>query len=212
MKYHDFRRQYLMGGLRREDLNESPYVQFKIWLEHAISSEIRDPTAMCLATIDKKGKLWQRIVLMKDFSNRGFTFFSNYKSTKGLAISHNPQVSLVFPWNELDRQVIVGGLAERISREESAAYFVSRPRQSQLVALASRQSSSIADRETMVTMVRELDKRYADQEIPLPEDWGGYRVKPFRIEFWQGGENRLHDRFIYELDVDHLWQIKRLQP
>ena len=212
MKYHDFRRQYLAGGLRRADLKSSPFDQFQDWLDQALLSEIRDPTAMVLSTIDDTGKPWQRIVLMKDFSKRGFIFFTNYNSTKGDAISNNSEVSLLFPWNELDRQVIVGGKAEKISKIDSELYFKSRPRESKLVALFSDQSRSVEDRESMIAGVSALNQKYPGDEIPFPEDWGGYVVTLSRIEFWQGGENRLHDRFLYVLGVDQAWEIKRLQP
>ena len=212
MKYHDFRRQYLAGGLRRADLKRSPFDQFQDWLDQALFSEIRDPTAMVLATIDDTGKPWQRIVLMKDFSKRGFIFFTNYKSAKGAAISNNSEVSLLFPWNELDRQVIVGGTAEKLSKTDSELYFKSRPRESKLVALFSDQSRSVEDRESMIAKVSVLNQKYPGDEIPFPEDWGGYIVTPSRMEFWQGGENRLHDRFLYVLGVDQTWEIKRLQP
>ena len=212
MKYHEFRRQYLAGGLRRADLRKSPFDQFQIWLDQALTSQIRDPTAMVMSTVDETGKPWQRIVLMKGFSKKGFIFFTNYNSAKGIAISNNSEVSLLFPWNELDRQVIVGGRAEKISKVESEAYFISRPRESKLVAFFSDQSRPVADRESMVTSVDALNEKYPSDEIPFPEDWGGYRVTSSRMEFWQGGENRLHDRFLYVLDVDQTWEIKRLQP
>ena len=212
MKYHDFRRQYLAGGLRRDDLMNSPFDQFQLWLDQALSSEIRDPTAMVLSTIDYTGKPWQRIVLMKAFSSSGFIFFTNYNSAKGTAISNNSEVSLLFPWNELDRQVIVGGKAEKLSKVDSELYFKSRPRESRLVALFSDQSRPVADREYLVAGVDALNKKYPGDKIPFPEDWGGYRVISSRMEFWQGGENRLHDRFLYLLDVDQTWNIQRLQP
>jgi len=212
MKYHDFRRQYLAGGLRRADLKSLPFDQFQDWLDQALFSEIRDPTAMVLSTIDGTGKPWQRIVLMKDFSKRGFIFFTNYNSAKGAAISNNSEVSLLFPWNELDRQVIVGGEAEKLSKTDSELYFKSRPRESKLVALFSDQSRSVEDRESMIAKVSALNQKYPGDEIPFPEDWGGYIVTPSRMEFWQGGENRLHDRFLYVLGVDQTWEIKRLQP
>ncbi len=212
MKYQDFRRQYLAGGLRRADLMRSPFDQFQAWLDQAISSEIRDPTAMVLSTIDSTGKPSQRIVLMKDFSKKGFIFFTNYGSAKGNAITSNSEVSLLFPWNELDRQVIISGRAEKLPRSESEKYFNSRPRESRLVALFSDQSRTVVDRDTMVKGVDALDQKHPGDDIPFPENWGGYRVNSSRMEFWQGGENRLHDRFLYSLDIDHIWNIERLQP
>ena len=212
MKYQDFRRQYLAGGLRRANLKNSPFDQFQVWLDQALSSEIRDPTAMVLSTIDETGNPWQRIVLMKDFCKRGFIFFTNYNSAKGTAISINSEVSLLFPWNELDRQVIISGKAEKLSKADSELYFNSRPRESKLVALFSDQSRTIADRNSMVASVDALNQKYPGDEIPFPEDWGGYRVNSSRMEFWQGGQNRLHDRFLYVLRADQTWDIKRLQP
>ncbi|HBM85027.1 pyridoxamine 5'-phosphate oxidase [Haliea sp.] len=211
MKYEEFRREYLAGGLRREMLAPCPVAQFDTWLQQAVESEITDPTAMVLATLDEDGGPWQRIVLLKDVATRGFVFYTNYSSAKAADISRHPQVSLLFPWNMLERQVIVAGRAERLSALESARYFLSRPRESQLAALASRQSRPVSARAVLESQMNTLRRKFAQGDIPVPDFWGGYRVVPERIEFWQGGAHRLHDRFRYYREGDG-WRIERLQP
>lgn len=211
MKYEEFRREYLAGGLRREMLASCPVAQFDTWLQQAVESEITDPTAMVLATLDEDGGPWQRIVLLKDVATRGFVFYTNYSSAKAADISRHPQVSLLFPWNMLERQVIVAGRAERLSALESARYFLSRPRESQLAALASRQSRPVSARAVLESQMNTLRRKFAQGDIPVPDFWGGYRVVPERIEFWQGGAHRLHDRFRYYREGDG-WRIERLQP
>ena len=211
-KYADYRRDYTAGGLTAADLDPSPIRQFERWLEQAVEAGLADPTAMSIATIDAAGRPWQRLVLLKGLSDDGFVFYTNHGSDKASAIAAEPRVSLLFPWNELDRQVIVGGVAERMSLAESAAYFITRPRESQIAAWASRQSRPVRGRAMLEAEVRKLRQKFADGEVPVPDFWGGYRVRPERIEFWQGGEHRLHDRFRYERDGDGGWVVTQLQP
>lgn len=212
MQYDAFRREYIAGGLSREMLDPCPVRQFEGWLEQAVNAGLKDPTAMVLATVDEAGLPWQRIVLLKGLSHGGFVFYTNYGSAKAAAIAHNPRVSLLFPWNELDRQVIVGGLVEKMSVIESASYFMTRPRESQIAAWASRQSRPLPARALLEKQVQLLRDKFGRGEIPMPDFWGGYRVLPERIEFWQGGEHRLHDRFRYQRQADARWTIEQLQP
>ena len=212
MHYEDFRREYLAGGLARDSLAACPLAQFDVWLKQAVESSLRDPTAMVLATVDDAGLPWQRIVLMKGVSPAGFVFYTNYESAKAKSIAATPQVSLHFPWNELERQVIVGGTVEKISVEESTQYFLSRPRESQLAAWASQQSRSIASEDALLQQLQAIKDRFGNGEIPLPDFWGGFRVVPQRMEFWQGGAHRLHDRFLYTRRSSNEWNIEQLQP
>ena len=212
MRYEAFRREYTAGGLSREVLDESPLRQFERWLEQAVNAGLMDPTAMVLATVDETGQPWQRIVLLKGLSAGGFVFYTNYGSPKARDIAGHPRVSLLFPWNELDRQVIIGGRAEKMSLAESAAYFVTRPRESQIAAWASRQSRPISARALLEEQVSALKEKFGKGKIPVPDFWGGYRVLPDRMEFWQGGEHRLHDRYQYVLQPGGDWAIEQLQP
>jgi pyridoxamine 5'-phosphate oxidase len=210
--FENYRREYTSGGLRAEDLDPSPVRQFERWLEQAVNAGLSDPTGMVLATIDAEGRPWQRMVLLKGLSDAGFVFYTNHGSDKAQAMAAEPRVSLHFPWNELDRQVIVGGVAERMSLRESATYLLSRPRESQIAAWASRQSRPIAKRALLEEEVRKLRDKFAKGDVPVPDFWGGYRVRPERIEFWQGGEHRLHDRFRYSRAENGDWQVQQLQP
>jgi pyridoxamine 5'-phosphate oxidase len=212
VEYEDFRREYLAGGLNRDMLDPCPVGQFQRWLGQAVEGGLRDPTAMVLATIDEGGEPWQRIVLLKGVSGDGFVFYTNYVSAKARAMAHQPRVSLHFPWNELDRQVIVGGTVVKMSALESARYFLSRPRESQLAAWASQQSRPISARALLEKQVSVMKEKFGKGEIPVPDFWGGYRVVPDRIEFWQGGAHRLHDRFEYRLQTTGEWHIEQLQP
>lgn len=212
MEYEDFRREYLAAGLTREMLNPCPIEQFKLWLDQAVEGGLRDPTAMVLATRNDDGNPWQRTVLMKGVSTDGFVFYSNYQSAKARAMEAEPRVSVHFPWNQLDRQVIVAGEVEKISSDESLRYFQSRPRESQLAAWASLQSEPIANRQALEGQVEIIKDKFGEGEIPLPDFWGGYRVVPNRIEFWQGGAHRLHDRFLYRSQEMGQWSIEQLQP
>ncbi len=212
MNYEDFRREYLAGGLSREMLAPDPITQFQQWLEQAVAGGIKDPTAMVLATVDADGTPWQRIVLLKEIDARGFVFYTNYGSRKAEAMAANNRVSLHFPWNMLDRQVIVGGQVSKISMAESARYFLSRPRESQLAAWASRQSQRIGARGMLEQEWGKMKRKFGEGDIPLPDFWGGYRVVPESVEFWQGGAHRLHDRFLYRREVSGGWEIEQLQP
>lgn len=212
MDIENFRREYLQGGLNREDLQDDPIAQFNTWLSQAVESGIGDPTAMVVSTVSAEGRPSQRIVLLKHVDDDGFIFYTNYGSRKAKEIEGNNKVSLLFPWNKLDRQVKVGGTAEKISVAESAKYFMSRPRGSQLAAWASKQSRKITSREFLLTQLANMKEKFADGEVPLPDFWGGIRVRPHEIEFWQGGEHRIHDRFEYCLQNDGSWEISQLAP
>lgn len=212
MRYGDFRREYTAGGLSREMLDPCPLRQFETWLEQAVHAQLHDPTAMVLGTVDAEGLPWQRIVLLKGLSRGGFVFYTNYHSDKARAIGMHPEVSLLFPWHALDRQVILRGSAEKMGRAESMAYFATRPRESQVVAWASRQSRPVPARAVLEEQARAIQRKFGRGEIPLPDFWGGYRVLPSRIEFWQGGPHRLHDRFVYSRSAAGAWAIEQLQP
>jgi pyridoxamine 5'-phosphate oxidase len=212
LRYEDFRREYTAGGLTLDILDASPVRQFETWLEQAVRAGLEDPTAMVLATVDERGQPWQRIVLLKGLSGGGFVFYTNHGSAKARDIAHKPQVSLLFPWNELDRQVIIGGSAQKMSMAESATYFITRPRESQIAAWASRQSRPVSARALLLQQASALRAKFGKGEIPMPDFWGGYRVVPQRIEFWQGGEHRLHDRFLYTRQSEDDWSIEQLQP
>ena len=211
MSLQDNRREYDYGKLSRESLLDSPFDQFKRWMAQAIEADIQDPTAMSVATVSAEGKPWQRMVLLKDFDERGFVFYTNLGSRKAAEIAGNAQVSLHFPWLQLDRQVIVGGRAERLSTVDVMKYFLSRPKGSQLAAWASKQSSRINSRQALETQFEQVKAKFSKGEIPLPDFWGGFRVIPEEIEFWQGGESRLHDRFSFQRNGDD-WDIARLSP
>lgn len=206
------RREYRHGRLRRETLDDSPFAQFRRWLDDALASDITDPTAMCLATVGSQGRPWQRIVLLKQFDERGLVFYTNLGSRKAVDMAANPEVSAHFPWMPMDRQVIVAGRAERLGTGDVLKYFLSRPRESQLAAWASRQSSRLNSRQALETQFLQMRDKFREGEIPLPDFWGGYRIVPREFEFWQGGERRLHDRFQYLLQDDGRWQIERLAP
>ena len=211
MSLQDNRREYDYGKLSRESLLDNPFAQFKLWMEQAIEADIQDPTAMSVATVNAEGKPWQRMVLLKDFDERGFVFYTNLGSRKAAEIKGNAQVSLHFPWLQLDRQVIVGGCAERLSTVDVMKYFLSRPKASQLAAWASKQSSRVNSRQALETQFEQVKEKFSKGEVPLPDFWGGYLVVPQEIEFWQGGENRLHDRFCFKRENDQ-WDIARLSP
>ena len=211
MSLQDNRREYDYGKLSRGSLLDNPFEQFELWMAQAIQADIQDPTAMSVATVNAEGKPWQRMVLLKDFDERGFVFYTNLGSRKAAEIKGNAQVSLHFPWLQLDRQVIVGGCAERLSTVDVIKYFLSRPKASQLAAWASKQSSRVNSRQALETQFERVKEKFSNGEIPLPDFWGGYLVVPQEIEFWQGGENRLHDRFCFKRENDQ-WDIARLSP
>lgn len=210
----DVRRSYNTGVLLEEACENDPLDQFRKWMEDALAVKVNlDPTAMVLATADTDGMPRQRTVLLKGFDERGFCFFTNLDSAKGRAISSNPKVCLLFPWLILERQVIIQGEAIRLERSADERYFHSRPRESQLGALASRQSEAVESRAVLDKIYEETVNRYADRdEITLPENWGGYRVVPSRYEFWQGRSSRLHDRLEYTKREPDGWRLTRLQP
>lgn len=234
MAIADLRREYNLTGLRREDLAADPITQFKRWFEDAASQrasgrarkffiriyksllqisgvEPMEVNAMTLATSDREGRTSARVVLLKGVDERGFIFFTNYDSRKGRELAENPNAALVFYWAELERQVCVAGIVKKISREESEAYFQSRPRGSRIGAWVSRQSEVIADRAALDERWKEFDAKYPG-EVPMPPQWGGYVLTPERIEFWQGRPSRLHDRFCFSKQADGNWKIERLAP
>jgi pyridoxamine 5'-phosphate oxidase len=207
----DLRREYTKGGLHRKDLSADPLEQFNTWLEQAIAAGLSDPTGMSVATVDADGQPSQRIVLLKHVDNDGFVFFTNYGSNKARDIDQNPRVCLHFPWIELDRQVIIKGVASKISTAESMRYFLSRPEDSQLAAWASQQSRQISTRQMLESQFMHMKEKFKHGQIPYPDFWGGYRVVASSIEFWQGGEHRLHDRFLFSRN-DNDWSVERLAP
>jgi len=212
MDVHNIRRAYLKSSLKLEDLKKDPFDQFDDWFKVALEEIKLDPNAMALATVSKKGKPSLRTVLLKYYDNEGFVFFTNYSSRKSQQIEENPNISLLFTWLTLERQIIIEGSIEKISKSESLKYFTSRPIGSQLGAWVSNQSSIISSKSILLSKLAEMKRKFKDGKIPLPDFWGGYRVIPNRIEFWQGGDNRLHDRFLYELDKEGNWNISRLAP
>lgn len=208
----DLRCEYTRAGLEESDLDPSPIVQFRHWFEQALAAAVPEPNAMTLATTFPSGEPNARIVLLKGFDEEGFTFFTNYESAKGRELASNPRAALVFFWVELQRQVRVNGTVTKVSREETAAYFHSRPRDSQLGALVSRQGSVLPDRQALEQRMEVLKTRHHGNEIPLPDYWGGYRLRPNSIEFWQGRPSRLHDRLRYSRAAGQSWEIERLAP
>ena len=199
-------------GLRRADLDPDPIRQFTLWFTDAAQAGLRDANAMSLATATREGKPSVRIVLLKGFDERGFVFFTNHASEKGKELAANPHAALAFYWVQLERQIRIAGPVEQASREESERYFHSRPPGSQIGAWVSRQSEVIDSRKILDARFAKITERYADGKIPLPPHWGGYRVKPETIEFWQGRSNRLHDRFRYTRQESGKWQTDRLAP
>ncbi|MEQ8407450.1 MAG: pyridoxamine 5'-phosphate oxidase [Gammaproteobacteria bacterium] len=211
MNLESLRREYLRGGLDREDLHEDPFEQFSLWMQQAIDLQFPDPTAMTVATVDADGQPSQRIVLLKHFDKQGFVFYTNYSSRKAQELAGNARISLHFPWHNIERQVKVCGVASKVPSSESLKYFVTRPRDSQLAAIASKQSHVLSSRSVLLNQFEALKQKFQAGEIPLPDFWGGFRVVASEIEFWQGGAHRLHDRFRY-IRQDDGWQIDRLAP
>jgi len=206
------RYEHIGKGLRRSDLNPDPIKQFANWFTTAIETGIRDVNAMSLATAGQDAKPSVRIVLLKSFDEDGFVFFTNYESEKGKQLEANPYAALGFYWIELDRQIRISGKVDKTSRKESQTYFHSRPVGSQLSAWASRQSAVLDGRRVLDARMEEMNERFAGKRVPLPPHWGGYRLKPENMEFWQGRSNRLHDRFRYTRQSDGSWLIERLAP
>jgi len=212
MNFDELRQRFMDEGLQRDSLASTPFETFADWYGTAITSGIPEPTAMSIATIDEQGQPWQRMVLLKLFDETGFVFFTNYHSRKAQHIDQNNKVSLLFPWHALGRQVKITGLASKISTAESLKYFVTRPRGSQIGAWASPQSKVITSRAMLDAKVDEIKQKFKQGKIPIPSFWGGYRVSPDTIEFWQARESRLHDRFIYKFLKNQEWTLERLAP
>ena len=213
MDISHFRREYLKGGLSRSSLDPDPVRQFTVWFEQARSTEIPDPTAMVLATVGSNGQPSQRTVLLKYYDNSGFVFFTNFESRKAQEIAANSRVSLLFVWLELERQIQINGTASRISAAESARYFMSRPKDSQMAAWVSSQSHTLTSRQILMQKFQEMKRKIGEGKVPIPSFWGGYQVEPREIEFWQGRQNRLHDRFLYSRkESAEDWEIERLAP
>jgi pyridoxamine 5'-phosphate oxidase len=211
MSLADLRKDYSMSGLLEKDLARDPFRQFDKWFQEAEAAKLTEPNAMTLATATKDGRPSARTVLLKGVDGRGFVFYTNYESRKGRELAENPRASLLLPWIGLERQVIIEGPLTRLSREESAAYFHSRPRASQLGAWVSQQSSIITGRSALEDAMKALEKKHAGAEIPLPPAWGGYRLAPESVEFWQGRRSRLHDRLRYRREGGE-WIVERLAP
>ncbi|KAA9002040.1 pyridoxamine 5'-phosphate oxidase [Affinibrenneria salicis] len=207
----DLRREYTRGGLRRRDLTDEPLALFERWFRQACDARLADPNAMCVATVDEQGQPYQRIVLLKHYDEKGLVFYTNLGSRKARQLAHNARISLLFPWHMLERQVIVLGTAERLPALDVLKYFHRRPKDSQIGAWVSQQSSRISARGILESKFLELKQKFQNGEVPLPDFWGGYRVTIDSMEFWQGGEHRLHDRFLYQRQPDG-WQIDRLAP
>ena len=212
MNIADLRREYAEASLSKKDLAPDPIAQFRLWLDQARQAKILEPNASTLSTVDLDGKPWSRTVLVKGFGKEGFLFFTNYESRKAKHIAANENVSLLFPWLALERQVIIHGRAAKILSKESLRYFRSRSKGSQISAWASPQSQAIPSRKFLTLQWNNIKQKFADKEIPPPLFWGGYRVVPQTIEFWQGGKHRIHDRFLYTRQNDDRWQIQRLAP
>ena len=212
MPLADLRKDYNLAGLLEKDLARNPFRQFEKWFQEAEAAKIAEPNAMTLSTATREGRPSSRTVLLKGLDGRGFVFYSNYDSRKGRDLSENPRVSLLFQWVSLERQVIVEGAVVRLPIEESEAYFHSRPRANQLSAWVSQQSSIINGRAVLEDSMKALEKKYAGTEVPMPPHWGGYRVSPESVEFWQGRRSRLHDRLRYRREKSGDWIIERLSP
>ena len=206
------RKEYTRAGLKESDAASDPIVQFRRWFDEALAADLHEPNTMTLATATPDGRPSARVVLLKGFDGRGFDFYTNYKGRKGGELEVNPRCALVFYWGELERQVRVEGCASRIPEEESDGYFGSRPRGSRLGAWASEQSRPVESRGALEERLRDLEAEYEGREVPRPPFWGGYRVEPYSIEFWQGRENRLHDRLVYRHAGSGEWRRERLQP
>ena len=211
MKLSEIRKDYTIKSLDFNDVSFDPFNQFRVWLDEAIDAEVPEVNAMCLSTLGLNGFPNARIVLWNELGH-GFVFFTNYKSEKGQEIEANPKASITFFWPELERQVRIMGLIEKVSEKESDEYFLSRPKGSQIGAWTSPQSATIADRNELNSRLEEMEKRFSSEPLTRPDFWGGYRLLPFKIEFWQGRPSRLHDRICYEKQSDGSWKISRLAP
>ena len=211
MDIFEFRNEYLKGGLERSMLSENPFVQFKQWFDNAVECNVVEPNAMTVSTVSPEGKPSSRVVLLKSWDERGFVFYTNYKSQKATDLDSNKNICAIFSWLDLERQLRIEGTAEKVSTAESLRYFLSRPFGSRLGAWVSKQSSVISSRSLLEMQFQKMKEKFANGDVPLPDFWGGIRIIPERFEFWQGRANRLHDRFEYALK-DGKWQISRLSP
>lgn len=212
MDLTEIRGKYTTKGLDIPDLDKNPFKQFEIWFQNSIDAEVSEPNAMILATVGLDMMPSVRAVLLKTFDEEGFVFFTNYKSKKAQQIEENPKASALFSWIDLERQIKIEGSIEKISTADSLKYFLSRPKGSQIGAWVSHQSSIITSRSLLEQKFDEIKRKFVKGEVPFPSFWGGYIIKPVRIEFWQGGQDRLHDRFLYEKNEKNEWTIKRLAP
>lgn len=212
MSIEEVRKQLTVNRLDSVTLNADPFSQFEAWLDAAVQSGISEPTAMSLATVDESGQPWQRMVLLKTFDVNGFVFYTNYGSRKAGHININNRVSVLFPWHAIGRQVIITGTAVKVSSAESLKYFLTRPRGSQIGAWVSHQSRVLESRKALESAFALMKDKYVNRDIPLPPHWGGYRITPKTFEFWQSGEDRLHDRFLYTKSHSGKWEFKRLAP
>lgn len=208
----NLRIDYQKHSLTENDIQKSPFEQFNIWFNEALSAEVLEPNAMTLATASKEGIPSARIVLLKGFDDKGFSFYTNYLSKKGKDLAKNPHASLVFFWPELQRQVRIDGKITKLSKEESEAYFNSRPFESRIGAISSPQSQVIPNRESIDVVYKNMAEKYQNKHVPKPAHWGGYLLSPLSIEFWQGRPSRLHDRMKYVLMEKGKWKIERLAP
>jgi pyridoxamine 5'-phosphate oxidase len=206
------RREYTQGSLDIGDLKQSPFEQFGVWFEQACNAKVQDANAMSVATVSRQGQPSLRTVLLKHYDKDGFVFVTSYESRKGQDIAENAKVALMFPWLALERQVIISGVAAKISPDEALNYFHKRPLDAQISAWASTQSRPVDSRDALQDRWDEVKRKHADGKVPLPPHWGGYRVAPTTIEFWQGRPSRLHDRFVYSKQADGSWKIQRLGP
>ncbi|MGB0264039.1 MAG: pyridoxamine 5'-phosphate oxidase [Opitutales bacterium] len=212
MDLSDRRADYAKHSLDTADLAASPFMQFEHWFREAEACELEEPNAFCLATVDPTGQPSTRVVLLKDFSEKGLVFYTNYESRKATELEANPRAAANFLWLPLQRQVNVVGRVERVSKAESLRYFVSRPFASQLGAWTSPQSTVITSRQVLETKWEQMKRKFVEGKVPLPDHWGGYRIVPERFEFWQGRPSRLHDRFAYLKNTEGLWETQRLAP
>ena len=208
----ELRDDYTKAALRSADLAADPFAQFEQWFSQAEACEVQEPNAMCLATVGADGQPSTRVVLLKAFSDQGLVFYTNYESRKAIEMEANPKVSANFLWLPLQRQFNVTGRVERVSKATALKYFLSRPFASRLGAWSSPQSKVIGSRQILETKLEQMKRKFANGEVPLPDNWGGYRIVPETFEFWQGGGGRLHDRFMYRLDEDGQWAPARLAP
>jgi pyridoxamine 5'-phosphate oxidase len=211
MQLSDLRREYCQGHLSEQEVESNPITQFETWLQQAIDAKLPDPTAMVVATVDEHGQPSQRIVLLKQLDQDGFVFFTNLGSRKANELKLNSKICLHFPWHILERQVIVYGEATPLTKSETMGYFLSRPKESQLAAWASAQSHPVSSRKLLMQTFERMKEKFKHGDVPTPDFWGGYRVAPTKMEFWQGGEHRLHDRIMYTKQEGE-WSIERLAP